>query len=301
MAQKWEKKLDLNGVETLGLFESIDPYQGILMYRTFIICLSIIISSSTNAHTSESNCGSDVLDVKLLDTKFDDIRKSLTKSTILRVTGKISPRLATKLSQLPHVEGLDLLLCKNVNQEILEPITTIKTLRHLRVSGDFDFVQMQVFADFGHLESLHIVQSRISSIGFHNFESLINLKELSFKNSWVTYPDQVNQSVVMNSIGKLTGLKSLTLFANLENKGIERLNKISGLEHLSIAGADDVTIFLLNKLKTLQYIDLRNSSITQRGLLLVLRQYRNVRSISLGHAIGEKGFRVLDLPTEIGR
>lgn len=205
------------------------------------------------------------LHIFLIDNVAEEIGE-LNKLTALSLAVvSLTDRGVASLKRLDHVETLHLnLIGKETYQAGARVLKCFPHLKGLDLGGlGVSEETVRALGTLADLRSLDIVfPEDVSSNSLTSWRRLTMLKRLSISSPLGSRPDEY-----CVSIGHITSLQELSIFANISDKGVQNLSKLAALEflHLSTKSITDQCLPMLKGLRNLRELHLFARGLTGSG------------------------------------
>jgi Leucine-rich repeat (LRR) protein len=242
--------------------------------------------------------GAWVSDVQMVDlARLPDLERLDLSHTRITDEGMLN------LKPAPKIRELKLYYSEWITDQGLTAIKEWKNLKRLDLRGTrISDGTLEILSHMPGLEALDIAHTEVTDVGLDNLITLVNLKELSLGRGrlsnaglvtvrmlpQLTYldlsgarptpPDAPNgrgggATIPEETLRALADLKDLRVlqlgFSAINADGLRILEALDKIEKLGLQGCsrvDDAAVAELSKWKSLKYVDLQETKVTDKGL-----------------------------------
>jgi internalin A len=232
---------------------------------------------------------------------------------------RISDEGMLNLKPAPKINDLKLFYSEWITDQGLTAIKEWKHLKRLDVRGTrISDGTLEIVGRLTGLEALDIAHTEVTDLGLENLITLVNLKELALGRGrlsnfglvalrmlpTLTYldlsgarptpPDNPGgrgggagiPEETLKAIAELTDLRVLQLgYSAINADGLRTLSALSKVEKLGLQGCsrvDDAALAELAKWKSLNYLDVQEAKVTEKGLTLLRTARPEIKILSGG-------------------
>ena len=232
---------------------------------------------------------------------------------------RISDEGMLNLKAAPKLRDLKLFYSEWITDQGMTAIKGWKHLKRLNLRGTrISDGTLEIVSTFPWLEALDIAHTEVTDVGLENLTTLVNLKELAVgrgrltnsglaalrmlptlthldlsgaratppdspggRGSGAVFPDET-----LNTIAGLKDLRVLYLgYSAINADGLRVLGALDKLEKLGLQGCsrvNDAALAELANWKSLQYLDVQEAPVTEKGLDLLRKAKSGIKILSGG-------------------